>query len=54
MPSLDHPGAAGQVVTRALLFEEGWSHRVTPRSNLIDVHLGRLRRKLEAGGASRR
>jgi two-component system OmpR family response regulator len=40
----------GQVVTRALLFEEVWHYRFTPRSNLIDVHVGRLRRKLEAAG----
>jgi len=40
----------GQVVTRALLFEEVWNYRFTPKSNLIDVHLGRLRRKLEAAG----
>jgi len=40
----------GQIVTRAMLFEEVWGYRFTPKSNLIDVHLGRLRRKLEAGG----
>ena len=40
----------GQIVTRAMLFEEVWNYRFTPKSNLIDVHLGRLRRKLEAGG----
>lgn len=40
----------GQVVTRAMLFEEVWGYRFTPKSNLIDVHVGRLRRKLEAGG----
>ena len=40
----------GQIVTRALLFEEVWNYRFDPKSNLIDVHLGRLRRKLEAGG----
>ncbi|MGY2046886.1 response regulator transcription factor [Methylobacterium sp. JK268] len=40
----------GQVVTRALLFEEVWHYRFTPKSNLIDVHIGRLRRKLEAAG----
>jgi two-component system, OmpR family, response regulator len=39
-----------QIVTRAMLFEEVWNYRFTPKSNLIDVHLGRLRRKLEAGG----
>ncbi len=36
--------------SRALLFEEVWNYRFTPKSNLIDVHLGRLRRKLEAEG----
>lgn len=40
----------GQVVTRAMMFEEVWNYRFTPKSNLIDVHLGRLRRKLETGG----
>ena len=40
----------GQVVTRAMLFEEVWNYRFTPKSNLIDVHIGRLRRKLEADG----
>ena len=40
----------GQVVTRALLFEDVWNYRFTPKSNLIDVHLGRLRRKLDAAG----
>lgn len=42
--------ASGQIVTRAMLFEEVWNYRFTPKSNLIDVHLGRLRRKLEAHG----
>lgn len=42
--------APGQIVTRAMLFEEVWNYRFTPKSNLIDVHLGRLRRKLEAHG----
>ncbi|MCJ2088560.1 response regulator transcription factor [Methylobacterium sp. E-005] len=42
--------APGQIVTRAMLFEEVWNYRFTPKSNLIDVHLGRLRRKLEASG----
>lgn len=40
----------GQVVTRAMLFEEVWNYRFVPKSNLIDVHVGRLRRKLEAAG----
>ncbi|MBE7198053.1 MAG: response regulator transcription factor [Parafilimonas terrae] len=44
--------APGQIVTRAMLFEEVWNYRFTPKSNLIDVHLGRLRRKLDACGGS--
>ena len=37
---------AGQTVTRAMLFEDVWGYRFTPDSNLVDVHVGRLRRKL--------
>ncbi|SFU94430.1 MULTISPECIES: response regulator transcription factor [unclassified Methylobacterium] len=40
----------GQVVTRGMMFEEVWNYRFAPKSNLIDVHVGRLRRKLEAEG----
>ncbi len=41
---------AGQIVTRAMLFEEVWHYRFDPRTNLVDVHMGRLRRKVDAGG----
>jgi two-component system OmpR family response regulator len=41
---------SGQVVTRAMMFEEVWNYRFAPKSNLIDVHVGRLRKKLEAEG----
>ena len=41
---------AGQTVTRSMLFEDVWNYRFTPRSNLIDVHMGRLRRKLSGPG----
>ena len=37
----------GQTITRAMLFEEVWSYRFVPKSNLVDVHMGRLRRKLD-------
>ncbi len=37
----------GQTVTRTMLFEDVWNHRFTPRSILADVHMGRLRRKLD-------
>jgi two-component system OmpR family response regulator len=37
----------GQVVTRAMLLEDVWKYRFTPETNLVDVHMGRLRRKLD-------
>ena len=40
----------GQTVTRTMLFEEVWKYSFTPRSNLVDVHMGRLRRKLDEPG----
>lgn len=36
-----------QVVTRAMLFEQVWHYHFDPRTNIIDVHIGRLRRKVE-------
>jgi two-component system OmpR family response regulator len=38
----------GQVVTRAMLLEDVWNYRFVPRTNLVDVHMGRLRRKVDA------
>jgi two-component system OmpR family response regulator len=40
----------GQVVTRAMLFEQVWHYHFDPRTNLIDVHIGRLRRKVDQAG----
>jgi two-component system, OmpR family, response regulator len=37
-------------VTRTMLFEEVWGYRYDPQTNVIDVHVGKLRRKLEEGG----
>jgi two-component system, OmpR family, response regulator len=37
----------GQIVTRAMLLQDVWNYRFVPRTNLIDVHLGRLRRKVD-------
>ena len=42
-----HPG---HVLTRTMLFEEVWGYRYDPQTNVIDVHVGRLRHKLEEGG----
>lgn len=42
---------AGAVVTRALIFESVWGYHFDPGTKLIDVHLTRLRRKLETVGS---
>jgi two-component system OmpR family response regulator len=42
-----HPN---QVVTRAMLLEDVWNYRFVPQTNLVDVHMGKLRRKLDAPG----
>src|SRR5262244_3493954 len=39
-----------QLLTRAMLFEEVWNYKFVPHSNLVDVHMGRLRRKIDATG----
>lgn len=39
-----HPG---QVLTRTMIFEGVWGCRFDPGTNLIDVHVGRLRKKVE-------
>jgi DNA-binding response OmpR family regulator len=38
---------SGQLVTRANLFEDVWQYKFVPRTNLVDVHMGRLRRKVD-------
>ncbi|HMO09093.1 MAG TPA: response regulator transcription factor [Paracoccaceae bacterium] len=38
---------AGQVVTRMQLLQEVWRLHFDPGTNVVDVHVGRLRRKLE-------
>lgn len=37
----------GQVVTRTMLFESVWGYHFDPGTNIIDVHIGRLRRKVD-------
>jgi two-component system, OmpR family, response regulator len=39
-----------QLLTRAMLFEEVWKYKFVPDSNLVDVHMGRLRRKVDGPG----
>lgn len=43
---------AGQVVTRTMMLEKIWDYHFDPGSNVVDVHIGRLRRKLEEGFAT--
>jgi two-component system OmpR family response regulator len=39
---------AGQVLTRTMIFEAVWGCHFDPGTNLIDVHVGHLRRKIDA------
>jgi two-component system OmpR family response regulator len=41
---------AGEVVTRAMLLESVWGMRFDPQTNVVDVHISRLRAKLDADG----
>jgi len=36
-----------QMLTRAVLLEEVWNYKTAPQTNLVDVHMGRLRRKVD-------
>jgi two-component system OmpR family response regulator len=38
---------AGQVVTRTMLLENVWDYHFDPQTNVIDVHVSRLRAKIE-------
>ena len=38
---------AGQVVTRSMLLEAAWDYDFEPRGNIIDMHMHRLRRKID-------
>jgi two-component system OmpR family response regulator len=40
---------AGQVVTRTMLLENVWEHHFDPQTNVIDVHISRLRQKIDLG-----
>jgi len=38
---------SGQIITRNMLFESVWGYHFDPGTNIIDVHIGRLRRKVD-------
>jgi len=40
----------GQLLTRAMLLEEVWHYKFIPATNLVDVHMGRLRHKVDGPG----
>lgn len=40
---------AGQVVTRTMLLENVWDYNFDPQTNVIDVHVSRLRQKIDRG-----
>jgi two-component system OmpR family response regulator len=42
---------AGQVVTRTMLLENVWDYHFDPQTNVIDVHISRLRSKVDKGFA---
>jgi two-component system OmpR family response regulator len=41
-----HPG---QVMTRTMLLEQVWNYHFDPQTNVIDVHISRLRQKIDRG-----
>jgi two-component system OmpR family response regulator len=43
---------AGHIVTRTMLLEKVWDHHFDPQTNVIDVHVSRLRQKLDKGFAA--
>jgi len=40
---------AGHVVTRTMLLESVWDYHFDPQTNVVDVHISRLRQKIDAG-----
>ena len=42
---------AGQVVTRTMLMEAAWDYDFEPRGNIIDMHMHRIRQKVDHGFA---
>jgi len=40
----------GQTITRTMLLEDVWRYKFLPQTNLVDVHIGKLRRKVDGPG----
>ncbi|ARD12028.1 MULTISPECIES: response regulator transcription factor [Pseudomonas] len=43
---------SGQIITRMMIFQEVWGYHFDPGTNLIDVHIGRLRKKIDQPGTA--
>jgi DNA-binding response OmpR family regulator len=37
----------GRILSRDMLLREVWNYKFVPKTNLVDVHMGRLRRKID-------
>ena len=42
----------GQVLNRRIIFERVWGYYFDPGTNLIDVHIGKLRKKIDMPGSA--
>jgi len=42
---------SNQVLTRTMIFESVWGYHFDPGTNVIDVHIARLRRKVDGGSS---
>lgn len=42
---------SGQILTRTMIFEAVWGYHFDPGTNVIEVHIGRLRRKIDTPGS---
>ncbi len=42
-----------QIITRAMLLEDVWNYKFLPQTNVVDVHISNLRRKIDDGGEAR-
>lgn len=43
----------GRVCSRMMILEKVWDYSFDPGSNLVDVYIGKLREKIDAGGGSK-
>jgi two-component system OmpR family response regulator len=41
---------ADRLLTRGMLFKDVWGYKFVPTTNLVDVHIGQLRQKVDASG----